>query len=70
VAADEVNLSATPTGTFQFTAADPTNTATTEKGNGDTVATSTSKGAAAEETVRVGVSLMAAVGILGVAIAL
>lgn len=69
MAAGDVNLSATPTGIFQFTAPDPTNTAT-NKGNGDTVATSTSKAAAPQETFGVGMGLMAAVGILGVAIAL
>ena len=70
VAAGDVNLSATPTATFQFTAADPTGTATSEKGKGGTLATSTSKAAAAQETAGLGAGFAAILGILGVAIAL
>lgn len=70
VAAGDVNLSARPTATFQFTAADPTSITTSEKGKGGTVATSTSKAAAAQEIAGLGIGMAAALGILGVAIAL
>jgi hypothetical protein len=70
VEAGDVNLSATPTATFQFTAADPTDTTTSEKGKGGNVATSTSKAAAAQETAGLGAGFAVALAILGVAIAL
>jgi hypothetical protein len=67
IRAGQVDLSATPSA-FQF----PVTTASTGKatGKGDSVATSTSKAVAAQVTGGVGMSVAAAVGILGLAIAL
>jgi hypothetical protein len=67
ICSGQVDLSATPSA-FQF----PVTTTSTGKatGNEDAVATSTSKAIAAQVTGRVGMSVAAAVGILGLAIAL